>query len=256
VSGRFASRGVVVTGGAQGIGRAIVAAFAAEGARVVSVDLRPTDGVGSIVEDLGTVEGASRVVPDAIEALGRLDVLVNCAAVQPDGPALDVEPEDLDRTFAVNVRGPFILMQHACRHMRSHGGGAIVNVTSANAIRNESPESIYNASKAALAALSVAFAHEHAHLGIRVNCVAPGETLTPEVEAAMAAEDRVAVREYLARVPMRRVGRPGEQAAAVLFLASDDASFVTGQTLVVDGGELAGDWFDRREAPPVPDDLV
>ncbi len=245
-----------MTGGAQGIGRAIVDAFEREGARVVSVDLRPTDGVGSIVADLGRADEAGGVMPEAIERLGSVDVLVNCAAVQPDGPALDVRPEELDRTFAVNVRGPFVLMQAACRHMADRGGGAIVNITSANAIRSESPESIYNASKAALAALSIAFAHEYAHLGIRVNCVAPGETMTPEAEAAMTGEDRAVVREYLARVPMRRVGRPHEQAAAVLFLASDEASFVTGHTLLVDGGELTGDWYDRRDAPPLPDDVV
>ena len=89
-----------------------------------------------------------------------------------------------------------------------------------------------------------------------MNCVAPGETLTPEVDASMDDDERRLVREYLARVPMRRVGRPHEQAAAALFLASDEASFITGQTLVVDGGELSGDWYDRRDAPPLPDDVA
>jgi len=259
---RFEGRGAVVTGAASGIGRAIAAAFAEEGADVVGVDLRDADDVPTIVADLGEAEAASTVIPAAVELLGRVHVLVNCAGVQPDGPALDVTSEAFDRTFAVNTRAPFVLMQGAVRHFLAVGapgpegdglGGAIVNVASANAIRNESPESVYNASKAALVALTTAFAHEFGHRGIRVNCVAPGETLTPEERASMTAADRSALRSYLERVPMRRPGQPGEQAAAVLFLASDEASFITGHTLVVDGGELAGDWFDRRDAPDVPD---
>jgi NAD(P)-dependent dehydrogenase (short-subunit alcohol dehydrogenase family) len=154
--------------------------------------------------------------------------------------------------LAVNVRAPFVLMREACRHFVASGGGAIVNIASANAIRNESPESIYNASKAALVALTRAFAHEFGHLGVRVNAVCPGETITPEAEEEMTDDDRSLVREYLRRVPMRRVGRPEEQAAAVLFLASDDASFISGETLLVDGGELSGDWYDTRDAPPLP----
>ena len=256
IAPRFEGRGVVVTGGAQGIGRAIVEGFCAEGARVVSVDLRPTevDGVASIVADLGRVEDAKRAIPEAIERLGRLDVLVNDAGVQPDGPALEVTPEQFDHTFAVNARAPFLLMQGAVRHFVDHGGGAVVNIASANALRNESPESVYNATKAALVALTRAFAHEFGHLGVRVNAVCPGETITPEAEAAMTADDRRLLRAYLGRVPMRRAGRPREQAAAVLFLASDDASFITGETLVVDGGELSGDWYDVRDAPPLPEE--
>jgi NAD(P)-dependent dehydrogenase (short-subunit alcohol dehydrogenase family) len=203
---------------------------------------------------VGDPAAAGTVIPTAVELLGRVHVLVNCAGIQPDGPALDVTASQFDRTFAVNTRGPFILMQDAVRHLLADGlGGAIVNVASANAIRTESPESVYNASKAALVSLTTAFAHEFGHLGIRVNCVAPGETLTPEERASMTTEDRAALRSYLERVPARRPGRPEEQAAAVLFLASDDASFITGQTLVVDGGELSGDWFDRRDAPGVPE---
>jgi NAD(P)-dependent dehydrogenase (short-subunit alcohol dehydrogenase family) len=148
-------------------------------------------------------------------------------------------------------------MQAVAPHMIEHGGGAIVNVVSANAFKNESPEAVYNASKAALVALTTAAAHELGHLGIRANCVAPGETLTPEGEAEMAADPEAAriEREYLRRIPLRRLGRVSEQAAAVLFLASDDASFVSAQTLIVDGGERGGgDWYDLADAPPVPED--
>jgi 2-hydroxycyclohexanecarboxyl-CoA dehydrogenase len=261
---RFEGRIAIVTGAARGIGRAITVALAAEGARVAAVDVLEDrlrtfgeSGSGSgaiepVPADLADAGVAEALVGRVLERLGGLDVLVNCAALQPDGPALDVTTEELDSTFAVNVRAPFLLMREACRHFVTAGGGAIVNIASANAIRNESPESIYNASKAALVALTRAFAHEFGHLGVRVNAVCPGETITPEAEEEMTDDDRSLVREYLRRIPMRRVGRPEEQAAAVLFLASDDASFITGETLLVDGGELSGDWYDTRDAPPLP----
>jgi meso-butanediol dehydrogenase/(S,S)-butanediol dehydrogenase/diacetyl reductase len=264
VSGRdrFEGRVVLVTGAARGIGRAIGRAFVAEGAEVAAADVL-ADGLASLREELGEAIGVfpvdlalaeqtSALVGRVLERFGRLDVLVNCAALQPDGPALAVSPDEFDRTFAVNVRAPFALMQEACRHFVDAGGGVIVNIASANAIRNESPESVYNASKAALVALTRAFAHELGHLGIRVNAVCPGETVTAEAEEEMTPEDQGVIHEYLRRIPMRRAGRAEEQAAAVLFLASDEASFITGETLLVDGGELSGDWYDTRDAPPVP----
>ncbi len=156
----------------------------------------------------------------------------------------------------VNVRSPMLTMQEACRHWIGRGSpGAIVNIASANAFQNESPESIYNASKAALVALTKAFAHEMGHHGIRANCVAPGETITPEAEAEMTEDpaERELVHRYLGKIPLRYAGTPRDQAMAVLFLASDEARFISAQTLIVDGGELGGGaWYDEADAPPLP----
>jgi NAD(P)-dependent dehydrogenase (short-subunit alcohol dehydrogenase family) len=264
---RFEGRRVVVTGASRGIGRGIVEAFLEEGATVLATDVL-ADGLDALitahhggrlaihVADLSGVGSARGVITRAIDAVGGVDVLVNNAGLQPDGPALDVGAGEFDTTFAVNVRAPMLTMQGACRHWIDRGSpGTIVNVASANAFQNESAESVYNASKAALVALTKAFAHEMGHHGIRANCVAPGETITPEAEAEMAADpaERELVRRYLGRIPLRHAGTPRDQAMAVLFLASDDARFISAQTLIVDGGELGGGgWYDQTDAPPLP----
>ena len=263
--GRFVDRGVIVTGAAQGIGRGIVEAFLTEGARVAAADVHEEglavtaalapDRVSTHLVDLADFDAAAAMARAAIEGLGRVHALVNCAGVMPGGPILEADRATFDTTFAVNARAPLATMQVVAAHMIEHGGGSIVNIASANAFQNESPESIYNASKAALVALTKAAAHELGHLGVRANCVAPGQTVTPETEALMErdADLRRLQRDYLAKIPLRRAGVPRDQAMAVLFLASDDAAFISGQSLIVDGGELGGgDWYDRRDAPPVP----
>jgi NAD(P)-dependent dehydrogenase (short-subunit alcohol dehydrogenase family) len=257
---RFEDKRVVVTGAAQGIGKAIAAAFLAEGGSVLAVDIdRPRleawahpAGMHTLAADLGDPARAREMVSHAVETLGGLEVLVNNAGVMPSRPILEIDEAEWDRTFAVNLTGPFFATQAAAGHMIDHGGGAVVNIASANAFQIESPEAHYNASKAALVTITRSFAHELGHLGVRFNCVAPGETVTDEEAAGMTPEDVEMERAYLERVPLRRPARPEEQAAAVLFLASEEASFVNGQTLIVDGGELTGDWFDPADRPPVP----
>jgi NAD(P)-dependent dehydrogenase (short-subunit alcohol dehydrogenase family) len=215
------------------------------------------DRVTTHVVDLADADAAAAMAAEAVARMGRIHVLVNCAGVMPDGPLLDVAPETFDTAFAVNVRAPLVAMQVVARNMAEHGGGAVVNIASANAFKNESPESVYNASKAALVALTKAAAHELGHLGIRVNAVAPGQTLTPEEEERIAGDPGEArlQRAYLRRVPLQRAGTPHDQAMAVLFLASDDAAWISGQTLIVDGGEVGGGaWYDPADAPPLPDD--
>lgn len=260
--GRFGRKNVIVTGGSSGIGRATALAFAAEGARVLAVGRSAErladvareggDAIETVVTDVSVPAQARRLVGEAIERMGRVHVLVNNAGVAYSEPVLEISEETWRATMATNVDGVFFASQEAARHMVAAGGGAIVNVASTNAFVAESPQAHYNPSKAAVVMLTKSFAHELGHLGVRVNCVAPGQTIT-----AMTGEEEAtrAFREmYYTRIPLRRAARPEEQAAVILFLASDEASFVNGETIVVDGGQLTGTWYDERDAPPVPEE--
>jgi meso-butanediol dehydrogenase/(S,S)-butanediol dehydrogenase/diacetyl reductase len=264
--GRFDGKNVIVTGCSSGIGWAIAHAFVDDGATVFAVARRgellermraassAPERIVTAVVDVGVPEEARGMVRDAIARLGRVHVLVNNAAVMPYSPVLEMTQEMWRETFAVNLDAPFFASQVAARHMVDHGGGVIINIASVNAFRVESPAANYNSSKAALVMMTRCFAHELGHLGLRACCVAPGQTWTPEAAEESSPEQyhRDFV-EYCSRVPLRRPGQPGEQAAVVLFLASDDASYINGETIIVDGGELTGEWYDPADNPPVPE---
>jgi meso-butanediol dehydrogenase/(S,S)-butanediol dehydrogenase/diacetyl reductase len=254
---RFDDAAVLVTGGSSGIGAATVRAFSAEGARVVATGrsaerlagIAADAGAETVVTDLAEPGAGRRVVAEAIDRLGSLDVVVNNAGVAIDAPVLDTTDEVWRATLAVNLDAAFEVAQAAARHMVTRRRGAIVNVASIDAFVPEAPLLAYNVSKAGLVALTRTFALELGHLGVRVNAVAPGETLTAMTEDDLA--DETFRRSYLAGVPAQRAASPEEVAAPILFLASDEASYVNGSTLVVDGGTIAGSWYYPSQRPEV-----
>jgi NAD(P)-dependent dehydrogenase (short-subunit alcohol dehydrogenase family) len=247
--GRFAGRRALVTGGASGIGLATARRLRDEGAAIVLLDRdeeglpRAGDEVGApiVLADLGDEEAVVEGVADAGQTLGGpVDVLVNAAGIYRISPALDLAVEEWDEVLAVNLRGSFLAAREVARVLRRAGrGGAVVNVASIAALvaDAEEPAAHYDASKAGVLLLTKQLAVEWAPLGIRVNAVCPGVIRTPMLRLT---DDPAAARRYLdARVPLHRLGEPEEVAAAIAFLASDDASYVTGAALAVDGGVTA-----------------
>lgn len=248
MSTSFEGRSVIVTGVASGLGSALAREFAAEGGRVLGCDV--SDDAGAAVMDgIGVYRHADvakeaeveALVDDAVQRFGRLDVMVNNAAIQVEQELADTTEEQLDRVLAVNLKGPFFGCKHAIRVMRGAGGGAIVNVSSVLALAGDPMLAAYGAAKGGVLALTKSAAVKYGREKIRCNAVCPGDMQTPLVEAYFAAaEDPAALRAQAEdEYPLGRIGQPHEVARAVLFLASDDACFVTGEALVVDGGLLA-----------------
>jgi NAD(P)-dependent dehydrogenase (short-subunit alcohol dehydrogenase family) len=252
---RFEDTTVIVTGGGQGIGRAIAERFAAEGADVLVTGRRqaPLDEVVARVgeaggkawahaADVGEEADVARVVAAASERWGRIDVLVNNAGIADETPFLEIDPASWDGVLRTNLRGAFLMAQAVARVQAAGGGGSIVHIASIDASGGDGPYASYNASKAALLGLNRTMALELAGHGIRVNCVSPGFTHTEMTESAVPPELMEYLTSRFARVPMRRLVTPAEIAAAVAFLASDDASAITGVDLTVDCG-LTANWY-------------
>lgn len=237
-------RVVLVTGASRGVGATTVEAFLATGARVVAVSRelpgRSTAEILEVSADLADPESSQRVVRAGLEAFGRLDALVNNAGLDLACPLLETTVEDVRRIFAVNALAPLWMIQAAIPALAERGG-AIVNVTSRLAHIGVPEMAVYGASKGALRALTHGAAVELAPMGIRVNAVAPGMTETPLLSEWL--EDRpdpaAARADVQSRIPLGRLARPEDVANAIVFLASDAATHITGATLPVDGGYTA-----------------
>lgn len=254
-TGRLAGKVALVTGGASGIGRATAVLFAKEGASVAVVDVDQS-GAGAVADSIAREGGhaipvhadvtraadCEAAVARTVEAFGRLDILFNNAGIVRRASVVDTTEEEWDRVMAVNVKSVFLLSRTAIPVMARAGGGVIINTGSGWGLVGGRRAAPYCASKGAVVNLTRAMALDHADQGIRVNCVCPGDTDTPILreEARQLGEPVDRFLEDSARRPMGRLGRPEEIAEAVLFLASDAASYATGAVLVVDGGGLAG----------------
>ena len=245
-SGRVAydnsGRVVLVTGGAQGIGHAICQAFSASGARVVCADVldRPSDlpaNVQTLKTDTASEADCQAAVQWTIDNLGGLDVLVNNAAIQPPAsyvPVHELDTELAQRMVGVNFMGYTYMAKHAIKVMQAQQSGVVINIASGQGDRTARGVPIYGPIKAANILQAMQWAVEYARQGIRVVSLSPGAIETPLVKASLAAQGGAAA--LANRHPLGRIGQPQEIAAAVLWLASSDASFVTGTDLAVDGG--------------------
>src|SRR5215831_11006457 len=240
----------VITGGAHGIGLAIAKRYVAEGAKVLIADLDAAAGTAAAralgasrfkAVDVGDAREAASLIEDARAAFGQVDILVSNAGIVHAADFLELAETDFDRVLRVNLKGAFLVGQAAARQMvgqvkAGQPAGAIINMSSVNAVLAIPNQVPYCVSKGGIAQLTKVMALSLAPHGIRVNAIGPGSIMTDILKSV--ATDREAKRRLLARTPLGRIGEPDEIAAIAVFLASDDAAYVTGQTIYADGGRL------------------
>jgi NAD(P)-dependent dehydrogenase (short-subunit alcohol dehydrogenase family) len=244
---RLKDKVAIVTGGAKGIGEAYSIGLAEEGAKVVIADtdveggegvakrIRGNGGAAHFVEiDVGVRKDAERMVGEAVGKFGTLDILVNNAGILYTAPVLETTEEMWDRMLAVNVKGLFFCAAAAAREMVKHKTGKIINISSIAAIGGQAGLCAYSSTKGAVLPITRVFALELAGDNIQVNAVLPGTTDTGMAKAAMA--DPAWTKQILEGIPMKRLGHTKDLLGAVLFFASEDSDYCTGQTLIVDGG--------------------
>lgn len=251
---RLAGKVAIVTGGGSGIGRATALLFAQEGARVVVADYAPEGGQETVrmiqqrggealfVEsDVSNAEDMQRLVQTTVDTYGRIDILVNNAAVTIPASVVDATEEVWDKTMDIDLKGVFLLSKYAVPHMINGGGGSVINMASMCGLVASPNQAPYSAAKGGVVALTRQMAIDYARYNIRVNGIAPSEVRTPMFLGFInrAPDPEKKVQELVARIPMGRVAEPEEIARAALFLASDESSYITGVTLPVDGGLTA-----------------
>jgi NAD(P)-dependent dehydrogenase (short-subunit alcohol dehydrogenase family) len=243
---------VLITGGAGGIGTATAVRFRDEGAQVFVLDrdamamerlaAQMPEGGGSLVADVTDPEQVARAFAELDAMAGGLDVLINNAGISLRHGFLDIEPQDWRAVIDVNLTGVFLVAQQAARRMMAGGGGVILNMGSTNGLMGYPYYADYNASKAGVIELTRSMALELAP-DVRVNAVCPGWILTPMQRAEYTPEMQ---RAFAEKLPLNRLGTPEDVAALFAFLASEDATFITGQCFVIDGGEIAGGLASQR----------
>ena len=241
---RLENKTAVITGAAQGIGKAIAERLIAEGARVFLSDINEAklrDTATALSSPFMVVDASKKaeikaLVAAVIEAFGHLDIVVNNAGIIHTAELVDLEEEDFDRVLAVNLKSAFLLTQEAARHMIPRATGSIINMSSVNALITIPNQIPYAVSKGALNQLTKVTSISLAKYNIRVNGVGPG-TIDTAIAAAVIP-DAAAERRVMSRTPLGRRGQPSEVASIVAFLASEDASYITGQTIYPDGGRL------------------
>ncbi len=249
---RLQGKVAIITGASKGIGRGCAKRFAAEGAAVVIADVIDDQGTAVAAEiesdggralykrtDIGDPQQVTALVQAAVDTYGGLDVSLNCAGVIPiDGSdVLETEESEWDRVVGINLKGTFFVCQAAAREMVMRGAGSIINIASVTAVMAIGNQAAYVASKAGVNGLTKSMAIGLAHRGVRVNAIGPGSIETDM--AAVVLSDEESFARVMSRTPLHRMGQPEDIAGTALFLASDDSSYITGQTIYVEGGRLA-----------------